>query len=141
MGTPRAVGYTRGVGSGSAKATIDVSGPFFQRNPELTMEGNIRRMMAGIALEGEKAVKSAYPTGPTGAGRRGVKGRVKSLSGKPWMATAVISQTHVYKWPGAGPKEYRGGKTEARYHMWRAAYRSLARSRAVIVANLTAGLE
>lgn len=124
----------------TVKTHVDLSGPFFRRDPALTMRGNVRRMMAAVAAEGEKAVKANYPV-LTGAGRRGVVGRVASLSGKPWLATAVISQTHVYRWPSGGPKQYRGGKTEARHHMWRNAYRDLNRSRAVLRANLTEGLE
>lgn len=122
------------------KTHVVLSGPFFRKDPELTMRGNIRKMMAGIAAEGERVVKANYPVA-TGFGQGGVVGRVKSLSGKPWMATAVVSQTRAYRWPSGGPKRYRGGKSEARHHMFRSAYRDLQRSRAVLRANLTEGLE
>lgn len=124
----------------STQTHVELSGPFFQRDPAETLRGNIRKMMAGIAEEGEKAVKANYPV-RTGAGRRGVVGRVASVTGKPWMASAVVSQTHVYRWPNGGAKQYRGGKSEARHHMFRSAYRDLNRSRAVLRANLTEGLE
>lgn len=120
--------------------TIDVSGPFFTRDPAKTMQANIHRMLEGIAAEGERAIQSVYPL-HTGAGRAGVVGRAQSLSGKQWLETAVISQTHVYPWPGGGPKEYRGGKTEAKRHMFRNTASALRRSRAVLTANLTAGIE
>lgn len=123
-----------------AQFTIDLSGPFFQKDPTLTLRGNIRKMMAGVAQEGEAAVQATYPVF-TGQGQRGVEGRTNSLSGKAWMATAVISQTHVYPWKNGGAKQYRGGKSEARHHMFRSAYRQLNRSRAVLRANLTEGIE
>lgn len=119
---------------------VELSGPFFQRDPGKTFSENVRRMMAGVAEEGEQAIKSNYPV-LTGFGRAGVVGRVDSLSGKQWYATAVISQTRAYPWPGGGPKQYRGGKSEARHHMFRAAYHDLQHSRAVLQADLAAGLE
>lgn len=124
----------------AVKTHVDLSGPFFQRDPGKTLQQNIRKMLAGVALEGQTAVRANYPV-ETGRGRAGVVGRVQSLSGKPWMATAVVSQTFAYPWPNGGPKQYRGGKTEARYHMFRSATSDLRHSRAVLGANLTAGIE
>jgi hypothetical protein len=121
--------------------TIDLSGPLFERDPKQLIRGNIRRMLQGLAEQGEKAVQSLYPIGPTGHGRAGVKGRVASLTGRPWFLTAVVSQTHVYPWPGGGPKKYRGGKTEAKYHMFRRTKTAMSRSRAILSANLVRGLE
>lgn len=119
---------------------IELEGPFFTHDPGLTLRGNIRKMMAGIAAEGEAAVKAVYPVGPTGRGRAGVVGRVASLTGKPWMASAVISETHVYPWPHGSQKQYRGGKTERKYHMWRNTYRALQSSRTVLRADLGVGV-
>jgi hypothetical protein len=119
---------------------VDLSGPFFQRDPARTMWQNVRKMMAGVAEEGERVVRANYPV-LTGFGQAGVVGRVRSLSGRPWAATAVVSQTRAYPWHGGGPKQYRGGKSEARHHMFRAAYRDLQHARAVLGANLTQGLE
>lgn len=123
----------------TAKLTVDLSGPFFRRRPGDTLYRNIGRMLEGLAEEGERLVQSQYPI-YTGAGRAGVRGRVHSLSGKRWAVSAVVSQTHVYPWPGGGQKQYRGGKTEARHHMFRDTARALRRSRAVLSANLTEGM-
>lgn len=122
------------------KLTVDLSGPFFQRDPGKTLYANIGRMLEGLAEEGERLVQSRYPVF-SGDGKAGVRGRVRSLTGKKWAVTAVISQTHVYPWPSGGAKQYRGGKTEARHHMFRDTARALRRSRAVLSANLTKGLE
>lgn len=119
---------------------VDLSGPFFQRDPSKTFAENIRHMLEGVAQEGERIASAAYPV-YTGAGRSGVKGRVASLSGRKWYSAAVISETHVYDWPGGGSKQYRGGKTEARHHMFGQAASALRSSRAVLAANLTAGIE
>ena len=122
------------------KVTVNLSGPFFQRDPGKTLYANIGRMLEGLAEEGERLVKSRYPVF-TGAGQRGVVGRTRSLTGKRWAVSAVVSQTHVYPWTNGGSKQYRGGKTEARVHMFRDTARALRQSRAVLTANLTAGLE
>jgi hypothetical protein len=122
------------------KVEIDLSGPFFKRDVKKTVKGNIRRMHQGLADEGERTVKSLYPV-LTGAGQAGVVGRVQSLRGRSWMANTVISQTHVYPWPGAGSRQYRGGKTEARHRMFRRATTALRRSRKILAANLVEGLE
>lgn len=120
--------------------SIDLSGPLFAREPGQTIHHNIRRMLEGIAEEGEETVKAAYPV-VTGRGRAGVRGRVESLTGKQWALTAVISQTFVYPWPGGGPKQYRGGKTERRHGMFRRTAQALRASREVLGANLTEGLD
>lgn len=119
------------------QVTVELTGPFFTRDPSLTFRENIRQMLEGLAEAGQEAVQSVYPVGPTGDGRAGVRGRVESLSGKKWWANAVISQTHVYPWPNGGERQYRGGKTEAQHHM----FRNVARSIRVQRANLTEGLE
>ena len=77
------------------KVDIDLTGPFFQRDPGKTVKGNIRKMMEGLAEEGEKAVREqigshTYPRG-TGWTEAHAEGRVSSLRGKPWFLTAVIS--------------------------------------------------
>jgi len=119
---------------------IDLSGPLFKADPKKTLRENMRRMLQGLAEEGEEAVRQGWPV-LTGAGREGTKGRVASLSGKPWQLTAVISAQHVYDWPNGGAKQYRGGKAEARRHMFSRAAGALRRARAVLAADLTKGLE
>lgn len=123
-------------GDAGVTVKLDVSGPFFQGDPSKRFLENVRAMMQGVAEEGERAVRSIYPVGPTGHGKGGVIGRVKSLTNKPWYFTAVISETYIYPWPSGAPKEYRGGRTEARHHMFAQVTAQLRASRAVLSANL-----
>jgi hypothetical protein len=119
---------------------IVLSGPFFERDPRKTFRQNIRDFMDKVAATGEADVKAHYPVGPTGDGRAGVVGRTSSLAGKRWAVTAVISETHVYPWKNGGPKQYRGGKTEARVHMFRNARSDLLRLRSQMQADLMKGI-
>jgi hypothetical protein len=122
------------------KLQVDLSGPLFSRDVKKTVRQNIRRMLEGLAEEGERLARSAWPV-LTGAGRDHTEGRVRSLTGKPWFLTAVISAQHVYPWPNGGAKQYRGGKAERRVGMFRRTATAIRRSRAVISANLVEGLE
>jgi hypothetical protein len=125
-----------------ARATsIDLSGPFFQGDPAKKLSDNIQTMLEAIAKEGEADVKAqAASHRRSGAFYAGIEGRVRSLGGRHWLRTAVISQTHVYAWPSGGSKQYRGGKLEAKYHMFSTTASRLRRSRAVNRAELTKGL-
>lgn len=120
---------------------ISLSGPFFQKDPAKTLEQNIQAMLEAVAREGEQDV-TAQAAGHqrTGAFYAGIEGRVRSIRGRHWLATAVVSQSHVYPWPGGGSRQYRGGKLEARYHMFRRTASRLRRSRAVNQAELTKGM-
>ena len=121
------------------KVTIDLSGPFFERDPGRTVRGNIREMLEGLAEEGERIVTSLWPV-LTGAGRAGTRGRAESLAGKPWFLHAVVSATHIYPWPGGGPKQYRGGRVEAKVGMFRRTATAIRSSRAML-SDLTLGLD
>lgn len=121
------------------KVHIDLSGPLFQRDPSLTVKGNIRRMMQGLAGEGERMTQEGWTNSVRG--RRGVVGRTKSLSGNPWTLVAVITPTFIYPWPGSGVRQYRGGKNKMRKRAFGAAAGRMRASRAVLVANLTEGIE
>ena len=106
------------------------SGPFFTKDPELTFRQNIRRALALAAQSMEQDVRGGYPSSGQHGGT--IIGRVKSLEGKPWAMTAVVSQQYVYPWKNKGTRgfvgraeaQYRGGKTEARYHMFLGARRN-----------------
>ena len=79
-----------------------MDGPFFQRDPGITFRQNVRRLMRAVAEEGEQDVVTQLRHNE---GRRApirlvrheprvsqhVVGRIKSLKGKPWAVTAVIS--------------------------------------------------
>lgn len=121
--------------------TIDLSGPFFQGDPGKKLSDNIQTMLEAVAKEGERDVKAQASSHVyTGAFLGGIKGRVHSEGGRHWLRTAVVSQTHVYPWPNGGNRQYRGGKLEARYHMFRTTASRLRRSAAVNRAELTKGM-
>lgn len=124
-----------------AATTISLSGPFFERDPAKTLSENIQTMLEAVAEEGERDVKAQAASHIyTGAFQAGVEGRVRSIAGKHWLRTAVVSQTHVYRWPNGGPKQYRGGKLEARYGMFKRTATRLRSSAAVNRAELTKGM-
>lgn len=130
---------------------VDLEGPLFRRDPGLTLRGNIRKMMAGVAAEGERIARQNLGAGQSGRapisalGDRvadHVHGRTESLRGKQWMATAVISVNN------SGYSQAQGislmaaaSNVERQTHAFRSLYRDLQGSRAVARANLTAGIE
>ena len=81
--------------------TIDLSGPFFRKDPRKTFRQNAREMLARVAEEAEADVKAQLQQGESArAPMRGIHpvrvsghviGRVKSLKGKAWALTAVVS--------------------------------------------------
>lgn len=82
------------------RTTITMSGPFFRGDPRKKFAENKRSFMEQLAEIGEADVVGQlragqgdrYPLG-MGLGRVAdhVHGRVESLSGKHWKATAVVS--------------------------------------------------
>lgn len=132
---------------------VEFSGPFFTRDPGATLRGNIVRMMQGIAEEGEAAVQKALGQGEGGRLpiSHGVQpsrvsghaiGRVRSLSGKPWAATAVISINNSGFSAGEGISLMAAAaKVEAETHAFRRTATALRSARAMLRANLTEGIE
>lgn len=90
---------SRGTGPYSYKngVQVELTGPFFTKDVTKTFRQNARVMLEAIAEEGEKAVKARAPyyTGdkgdPNAHIRDFIRGRVRSLTGKPWALTAVVS--------------------------------------------------
>ena len=78
---------------------IRFSGPFFTGDPGKKFAANVRDFMATVAKAGEADVRARMAsTRRTSRGKRNhdptqtyVRGRVRSLSGKPWRAYAVVS--------------------------------------------------
>lgn len=81
---------------------IDLSGPFFAKDPSITFRKNIRVMTAAMAVEGEADVRQQYASGQSSRApiSRGVVptrvsghvvGRVTSEGGTPFAVTAIIS--------------------------------------------------
>lgn len=146
MAVPR--GYRMSATALDPRATVQLSGPLFEPTADKRLRENIRGMLQAVADEGDATVSARSPR-KSGAFVEGVVGRVKSLNGRPWALTAVISATHVYPWRNKGARgyvgrsqaEYRGGKLEARYRMFKGVTYQLRSARAVLSANLTKGLE
>jgi hypothetical protein len=167
--------------SGPGGSSIEMTGPLFMPNADMTLRQNIRRMLQALADEGVRMAR-ANVSGHrrTGDFEGGIEGRVRSLKGAPWWLTAVVSQTHIEPWAVRGSRSfgvaqsgvrrqrgsrksapvmhawsmsdtqvmermananYRGGKLERKTHAFRNAASQMKSSRAVLAANLTAGLE
>jgi hypothetical protein len=140
----------------NSQARIELTGAFFERDVQKTMDQNIRDMLLALAAEGQRTIQERSPR-RTGAFVGGIVGRVESLRGAPWWQHAVVSATHVYPWhehrgsqisrdggrrgENRASAQYRGGKLEAKYHMFRAVAQQMRSGRTVLAANLTKGLE
>lgn len=135
----------------SSVPTIDFSGPFFTKDPEKTIIDNVQKMMQGIATEGATAARTGLASGQQSRalirelGDRvsdHVIGRVESRTGKEWHVAAVVQ---VYN-QGLSAAESRSLMAAASYvaRQTRAitdVTRQLRAARAVMTANLTAGIE
>jgi hypothetical protein len=131
------------------KSSITKDGNFFRKNPVKTWRDNVTDFMVTIADEGDKDV-----TGQLRAGQGGrqtisagvqparvadhVVGRVRSLSGKQWKATAVVSVNSR----GLSGKQARAlmaaaSSLESRIHAFRKTTGRLRRAKA----NLLKGLQ
>lgn len=130
-----------------AVASVELSGPFFTRDPRQTVRQNIRRMMDALASEMEAGVKSGMDAASggiplwTGWTRDHVVGRTQSLSGRRWGLTAVVSaNTAGMDRPGAIRTKAAAASIERRFHPFRRTTARARRARAVLAANLTEGL-
>lgn len=125
-----------------------LSGPFFENQPSKTFRQNVRAMLDALAEEAEKDIRSqisgkagsmpAY----TGATYDRVIGRTSSLTGRRWALSAVVSvNTDGMDRVRAIRHKASGASIERRWHPFRRTATAMRASRAVISANLTAGLE
>lgn len=81
--------------------SVTFTGPFFAKDPAKTLRNNIRDMLEEIAETAEREVRQQLSAGegsratlaaiPNGRVSHFVRGRVASLTGKPWKLHAVIS--------------------------------------------------
>jgi hypothetical protein len=126
------------------RITIDVSGPLFQRDVRQTIRQNARTMLLALAEEGagpiQAELRAHASSRPTHA-YEGVKAELNAIDGQRWLVTSAIHQYHTYPWPGGGSKVYKGGKLEARIGIFRRVANAMRRSRKILAANLTKGLE
>jgi len=72
---------------------IELSGPFFERQPGKTFRQNIRGYMARVAEVAAADIQARLGAGgPEGASTRPhVVGRTRSLTGRQWACTARVS--------------------------------------------------
>jgi len=129
-------------------ASVELSGPFFTRDPRQTVRQNIRRMMDALAAEMEGGVRTGMEAASgsmpawTGWTRDHVVGRTSSLSGRRWGLTAVVSaNTAGMDRTGAIRTKAAAASIERRFHPFRRTTQRANRARAVLAANLTAGIE
>jgi hypothetical protein len=125
---------------------VETSGPFFRVDPRKTFRQNARVMLEAIAEEGEKAVKARAPyyTGdkgdPNAHIRDYIRGRVKSLRGKPWALTAVVSSLfHMFNTYGGRHYGY-GRKLERKQRFFRRGIATVRKQRRE-AENLLRGLQ
>ena len=132
-------------------ATVSLSGPFFSKDVEKTMMENIHKMMEGIAAEGATAARVNLAAGSASralvrmTGDRvadHVIGRTVSRAGKQWYTAAVV-QVDNKGLDAAGSRSLMAAasRIEGKTHSVRKVATSLRSSRAVLSANLTAGME
>jgi hypothetical protein len=144
----------------SVTARIDLSGPLFQRDPEKTINDNIRDMLRGVADEGERVAKAQLQPESQRVARATV-GRVAAISGKPWHMNAVVSvspdATHLDAQHAIQVMAIAAGRhkpitsagrnigttqgIEPRKHIFRRLAYELRSARAILAANLTKGIE
>lgn len=85
----------------AGQTAIDLEGPFFEKDPVATFRENVKALMDEMAEEGEADVRTQMAYGEMARKpvkvvfpprvRAFVRGRTKSLSGKDWGVTAVVS--------------------------------------------------
>jgi hypothetical protein len=131
---------------GYTKVTLDLSGPFFQRDPGKTVRGNIRRMMEGLAEEGQAAVRDQISSHvykrSTGWTRDHAIGRTQAYSGKQWFLHAVISaNTDGMSRDDAIRTKAAASSVERRFHPFRRVATAMRSAKAVLGANLVEGIE
>lgn len=134
--------------SQSKQLQITLEGPFFTADPRKTFRRNVRDMMAALATEAEGSVKRdiashsgsmPYYTGHT---TESVVGRTRSVTGRAWEVSAVISaNTQGMTRKEAIRTKAAAASIERRWHSFRRTAGAMRRSRAVLAANLTKGLE
>lgn len=140
-------GYRRAATALDSSARVTFTGPLFAPDADKTLRENIRRMLQGMADDAAHTAAARSPR-HTGAFAAGIKGRTQGVKGNKWALTAVVSQTHVYPWKNKGARgfsgrseaEYRGGKVEARYRIFRSVTYQMRRMRAGVAEEIIKGL-
>lgn len=127
---------------------VRLEGPIFEPNVHKTFGANIQALMDVLAAEGQRTIKTElvarrrripYWTGHT---FNQVRGRTRSLTGRRWRVSLVVSaDTSGMSAREATRTKAAAAQLEARYHMFRRTAAALRRSRNILAANLTKGLD
>jgi hypothetical protein len=125
-----------------------LSGDFFRRDPGKTLRQNVRSMLDALAAEMERIVQdeiAGHAGGMpryTGWTRAHTVGRTESYSGKRWGTWAVVSaNTQGMSKADAIRTKAAAATIERRWHPYQRVKSAVYRSRALVRANLTEGLE
>jgi hypothetical protein len=133
-------------------SSIDISGPFFARDPRKTFRQNIRELTASIAKIAEADVRQQMQAGeadrkPIGHGVKPdrvadhVKGRVSSLAGKKWAVTAVVSaQNQGFTKAQGTALMAAAASVEKRTHAFRRTTTAMRKGRGVNLDELLKGI-
>lgn len=85
------------------RGSVELKGPFFTKDVRKVIRANALEMVRDLAEEGEAAVQQSLVPGGgrlTGDYAESIQGRTRSLQGKPWQVTAVVSATRHLEMPG-----------------------------------------
>jgi len=142
------------------KLDAKTTGPLFTKDVRRTVRENARSWLDTVAEQGEGYVRENTPV-LTGRLRDAIHGRTRSLAGKKWQLTAVVTSTvnqqmprfrgyttyiETGVWKGSGPrgratKEDRANRDYRGARMFRKAAARLRSSIRTHLLNLTKGLE
>lgn len=127
---------------------VELSGPFFRRDPGKTLRGNVRDLMDALADSMESDVRSEISAhassmpGYSGWTWAHTIGRTVSRTGKRWGTWARVSAyTENLDAKDAKRTKAAAATIEARWHPWRKAKSNVYRARALLRADLTKGLD
>jgi hypothetical protein len=134
------------------RVTVDVTGPFFTKDPSKTVRQNARRMLSALADEGASKISQAFAAGDSSRDpisrlapehvAEHVVGRVHAKSGKAWALTAVVSVLNAGFTASEGISLMAAAaRVERSVHAFRDVTSSIRSYRAVLGADLTQGLE
>lgn len=130
--------------------TIDLSGPFFRKNPRLTFRQNVQVLMAAVAVEAEADVRAQMRQ--SDGSRKPIRvlgdhtsdhviGRTRSLKGKQWAVTAVVSVNNSgFTKAGGTSLMAAGASVERRTHAFRRTTGRMRKAKALNTAELLRGL-
>lgn len=127
---------------------VELSGPFFRRDPGKTIRANVRDLMGELADSMDEDVSSGIAAAAgsmanyTGWSLGHTVGRAHSNSGKRWGTWARVSAyTDGMSRADAIRTKAAAASIERRWHPYRKAKSNVYRARALLTADLTKGLE